>query len=105
MIQPILDRVLVKVIENPDITKGGIIIPSKAKEKPLKAIVIAVGPGRLREDGLRYVMSLQLNDHVVFSKYAGFDVAEDGVTYKMITEQDVLCTYLPEDAVEAPVNI
>jgi len=104
MIIPILDRILVQVIPNKTETKGGIIIPSLAMEKPLRGVIKAVGPGRITTLGELIPNSLKPGDHVIFSKYAGFDVKEEDVMYKMMNEQDVLCTYNPEDNVEGLIT-
>lgn len=104
MIQPILDRILVQVIPNPTETRGGIIIPNLAQEKPLRGIIKASGPGRITTKGELIPNSLKPGDHIIFSKYAGFDVKEDNVMYKMMNEQDVLCTYEPEDDVEGLIT-
>ena len=105
MIQPILDRILVEVLPNPETTRGGIIIPAMAAEKPLRGIVRKSGPGRLTTyNGVHIPNSLQPGDYIVFSKYAGFLIHEDGKEYKMMNENDVLCKYSPDDDIDAPIT-
>ena len=89
-IKPLADRVVVKRIEEEEVKKGGIIIPDTAKEKPQKGKVIAVGPGRLDENGKRIPMEVKEGDVVLFSKYAGTEVKIDDEEYLIMREDDIL---------------
>ncbi|GBD11376.1 10 kDa chaperonin [bacterium HR23] len=88
--QPLGDRVVVRPIEREEVTKSGIVLPETAKEKPQEGEVIAVGPGRLTDDGKRIPMELAVGDRVLFAKYAGTEFKEDGVEYLIIRESDIL---------------
>ena len=89
-IRPLQDRILVKRIEEEQQTKGGIIIPDSAKEKPQEGIVIAVGGGRVAEDGTVRPLDVKKGDKVLFSKYGGTEVNLDGQEHLIIREDDVL---------------
>ncbi|WP_459891535.1 co-chaperone GroES [Desulfothermus okinawensis] len=89
-LKPLHDRVLVKRLEEEEKTKGGIIIPDTAKEKPIKGEIIAVGPGRLTDDGKRIEMSVKVGDKVMFSKYAGTEVKIEGEEYLIMREDDIV---------------
>ena len=89
-VRPLSDRILVKRAESESKTKGGIIIPDTAKEKPVEAIVVAVGPGRVRDDGSRREVSLKQGDRVLFGKYDGTEVKIDGEEHLILREADVL---------------
>ena len=89
-IQPLQDRILVKRFEEKEVKKGGIIIPDTAKEKPQEGEVIAVGPGKLTEDGKRLPMSLKVGDKILFGKYSGSEVRIDDEEYLIMREEDVL---------------
>jgi len=89
-IRPLNDRVLVKRLEEEEVTKGGIIIPDTAKEKPAEGEVVAVGPGRLDDKGKRVPVELKAGDRVLFSKYGGTDVKLDGKDYLIMREDDIL---------------
>ncbi len=88
-LKPLGDRILVKRLEAENKTKGGIIIPDTAKEKPREGKVISVGEGRL-EDGKRVPLSVKVNDRVLFSSYAGTDIKVDGDEFLIMKEEDVL---------------
>ncbi|MCS7206597.1 MAG: co-chaperone GroES [Dehalococcoidia bacterium] len=88
--QPLGDRVVVRPIEREEMTKSGIVLPETAKEKPQEGEVVAVGPGRLTDDGKRIPMELAVGDRVLFAKYAGTEFKEDGVEYLIIRESDIL---------------
>ena len=88
-IKPIGDRVLVKAIEDKEQVKGGIVIPDSAKEKPLEAKVIALGTGKVDEDGKRIEFDVKVGD-VVLSKYGGTEVKYDGKEYKLLSASDIL---------------
>lgn len=87
---PLGDRVVVRPIEREEVTKSGIVLPETAKEKPQEGEVIAVGPGRITDDGKRIPMELAVGDRVLFAKYAGTEFKEDGVEYLIIRESDIL---------------
>jgi chaperonin GroES len=89
-IRPLHDRILVKRIEEETTTKGGIIIPDTAKEKPQEGRVVAVGTGKLLEDGTVRPLDVKAGDKVLFGKYAGSDVNVDGDEHIIIREEDVL---------------
>ena len=89
-IKPLADRVLVRRIEEEEIKKGGIIIPDTAKEKPQKGEVIAVGPGRIDENGKRIPMEVKAGDKILFSKYAGTEVKIEEEEYLIMREDDIL---------------
>lgn len=89
-IRPLQDRVIVKRLEEEQKTKGGIIIPDSAKEKPLEGIVIAVGKGKTADDGKLIKMDVKEGDKVLFSKYGGTDVKIDGQEYLIMKEDDIL---------------
>ncbi len=90
-IRPLADRILVRRIEEKETLRGGIIIPDTAKEKPQEGEVVAVGPGRLAEDGkTRVAMEVKKGDRILIGKYSGTDVKIDGVEYTILREDDVL---------------
>jgi chaperonin GroES len=89
-VKPLADRILVRRIEEQETRKGGIIIPDTAKEKPQEAEIVAVGPGRMNEEGKRIAMEVKKGDRVLIGKYSGTDVKIDGVEYVILREDDVL---------------
>jgi chaperonin GroES len=89
-IRPLQDRILVKRIEEEEKTSGGIIIPDTAKEKPMEGKVVAVGKGKLSEDGKLMPLDLKKGDRILFSKYAGTEVKIEGVEHLIMREDDVL---------------
>jgi chaperonin GroES len=89
-IRPLNDRILVKRTEEETKTKGGIIIPDTAKEKPQRGEVIAVGPGKMGDDGKRIPLDVKAGDKVLFSKYAGTEIKVDGVEQIFMREDDIL---------------
>jgi chaperonin GroES len=89
-ITPLHDRIVVKRIEEPEVRKGGIIIPDTAKEKPQQGEVIAVGKGKWLEDGKRQPLEVQVGQKVLFGKYAGTEVKLDEEEYLILREDDVL---------------
>jgi chaperonin GroES len=84
------DRVLVKRVQSDTKTKGGIIIPDTAQEKPAEGMVVAVGPGAVRDDGSRRELLLKTGDRILFGKYAGTEVVIDGDEHLILRETDVL---------------
>jgi len=89
-IRPLQDRILVKRIDEEEKTSGGIIIPDTAKEKPQEGKVIAVGNGKLADDGKVHPLDVKKGDKVLFSKYGGTEVQVDGVEHLIIREDDIL---------------
>jgi chaperonin GroES len=89
-VKPLNDRVLIKRIEEVQVTKGGIVIPDTAKEKPIEGQVIAVGPGKMSDAGQRMTLQLKEGDRVLFGKYAGTEIKMEGEEYLMMREEDIL---------------
>ena len=89
-IKPLADRIVIKIIEDTEQTSGGIFIPDSAKEKPLKGEVVAVGAGKIGENGEREPMDVQVGDIILYAKYAGTDIKMDGVEYKILSIKDAL---------------
>ncbi len=89
-IRPLQDRILVKRLEEKEVKKGGIIIPDTAKEKPQEGQVIAVGPGRLGDDGKRIPMEVKAGDKILFGKYSGSEVKVADAEHLIMREEDVL---------------
>jgi chaperonin GroES len=89
-IRPLQDRVIVKRLEEEQKTKGGIIIPDTAKEKPIEGKVIAVGNGKVQEDGKVRPLDVKAGDTILFSKYAGTEIKIDGVEHLIMREEDIL---------------
>ena len=89
-VRPLHDRLLVRRIEEKESIRGGIIIPDTAKEKPQEGEVVAIGPGRLTEEGKRIAMEVKKGDHILIGKYTGTDVKLDGTEYIILREDDVL---------------
>jgi chaperonin GroES len=89
-IRPLHDRLIVKRLEEEEKTKGGIIIPDTAKEKPIEGKVIAVGQGRMNKDGKKVPMDVKKGDRILFAKYGGTEVKIDGEEHLMMREDDVL---------------
>jgi chaperonin GroES len=89
-LQPLGDRVVVKAIQREGMTKGGIVLPDTAKDKPQEGIVIAVGPGKLTEDGKRIAMDVAVNDKVIYAKYGGTEFKLDDEELIILRESDIL---------------
>jgi chaperonin GroES len=89
-IKPLADRLLVKQLEPEDKSKGGIILPDTAKEKPKEGKVEAVGPGKVLEDGKIQPLAVKVGDHILFSSYAGTEIKIEGEEYLIMKEEDVL---------------
>ncbi len=89
-LRPLQDRILVKRVEQENTTKGGIIIPDSAKEKPAEGKVVAVGNGKTGDDGKRIAMDIKEGDRILFGKYAGTEVKIEGDEYLIMREDDVL---------------
>ena len=89
-IRPLQDRIIVQRLEEEDTTKGGIIIPDTAKEKPMQGNVLAVGPGARKDDGKRAIMDVSKGDVVLYAKYGGTEVKLNGKKLLILKESDVL---------------
>ena len=89
-IRPLYDRILVKRLEEQEKTAGGLYIPDSAKEKPLEALVVAVGAGKVQEDGSLRKLEVKAGDKILFSKYSGSDIKIDGAEHLILREDDVL---------------
>jgi chaperonin GroES len=89
-LRPLQDRILVQRVEEETTTKGGIIIPDTAKEKPAEGKVIAVGNGKLGDDGKRVALEIKAGDRILFGKYAGTEVKIEGEEFLIMREDDVL---------------
>jgi chaperonin GroES len=89
-VRPLHDRVLVKRVEEKEVIKGGIIIPDTAKEKPMEGEVIAVGPGKVMEDGKRAGMDVKEGDKILFGKYSGTEIKIDDQDYVIMREEEIL---------------
>lgn len=88
-IKPLADRVVIKMLETEEVSKGGIILPGSAQEKPQVAEIVAVGPGGII-DGKDVIMEVEVGDHVLISKYAGTEVKIDDVEYTILRQSDIL---------------
>jgi chaperonin GroES len=89
-LQPLADRVLVKPMEKEEKTKSGIYIPDTAKEKPQEGEIIAVGPGKMTDDGKRIPMDLKVGDRVIYAKYGGTEIKIDDEEMMILRESDIL---------------
>jgi len=89
-VRPLRDRVIVKRLEEEEKTKGGIIIPDTAKEKPIEGKVIAIGDGKIKKDGTKIPMEVKKGNRVLFAKYAGTEIKIDGEEHLMMKEDDIL---------------
>lgn len=90
MIKPLGDRVVIQALEREEKTKSGIVLPDTVKEKPQEGKVIAVGTGKVMENGQRVALDVKAGDKVIFSKYAGTEVKVDGEEYLILSERDIL---------------
>jgi chaperonin GroES len=89
-IRPLHDRVIVQRIQEEEKTKGGIIIPDTAKEKPQEGKVIAVGPGKILENGTKVTLDVKVGDKILFGKYSGSEIKIEGEEFLMMREDDIL---------------
>jgi chaperonin GroES len=89
-IRPLHDRVIVKRIEEEETTKGGIIIPDTAKEKPVEGKVVAVGAGKILETGKKQPLAVKKGDRILFGKYAGTDIKIEGEEHLIMREEDII---------------
>jgi chaperonin GroES len=88
---PLADRVVIIPLKQDEITASGLVIPDTAKEKPQQGEVVAVGPGRLDDDGDRIPLDVSVGDRILYAKYTGTDVKIDGQDYIVLNEKDILC--------------
>ena len=89
-LEPLGDRLVVKPIEREEVTKGGIVLPDTAKEKPQEGEVLAVGPGRLSDDGKRIAMDVKVGDRVIYAKYGGTEIKIEDDELVILRESDIL---------------
>jgi chaperonin GroES len=89
-IKPLEDRILVKPLEAEQTTKSGLVIPDTAKEKPQEGEVLAIGPGRIDDNGNRVPLDVSVGDKVIYSKYGGTEVKYDGEDYLILSARDIL---------------
>ena len=90
MLRPLGDRIVIELVESEEKTASGIVLPDSAKEKPQEGKVVAVGTGRVLENGERVALEVAVGDRIIFSKYAGTEVKYEGVEYLLLRENDVL---------------
>lgn len=89
-IKPLGDRVVIKTLSGESMTKSGIVLPDTAKEKPQEGEVLAVGPGKIMDNGKRVVPEIQVGQRVLFARYAGTEVKKDGEDYLILRESDIM---------------
>ena len=89
-LKPLGDRVVVEPIEQEEVTAGGIVLPETAKEKPQQGMILAAGPGERDDDGKRIAMDVKVGDKVLFAKYAGTELKQDGKKLLILRETDLL---------------
>lgn len=89
-IKPLYDNVLVQRVEAQDTTAGGIVLPDSAKEKPTEGKIVAVGDGRISDDGVRLPLSVSIGDRIIFGSYAGTSIKEQGEEYLILGENEIL---------------
>ena len=90
MLKPLGDRVVIELVESEEKTASGIVLPDSAKEKPQEGKVVAVGTGRILENGERVALEVSVDDRIIFSKYAGTEVKYQGTEYLILRESDIL---------------
>ncbi|TFD93677.1 MULTISPECIES: co-chaperone GroES [Jeotgalibacillus] len=90
MLKPLGDRVVIELVESEEKTSSGIVLPDSAKEKPQEGKVVAVGTGRVLENGERVELEVSVDDRIIFSKYAGTEVKYQGTEYLILRESDIL---------------
>ncbi|ABO65606.1 MULTISPECIES: co-chaperone GroES [Geobacillus] len=90
MLKPLGDRIVIEVVETEEKTASGIVLPDTAKEKPQEGRVVAVGTGRVLDNGQRVAPEVEVGDRIIFSKYAGTEVKYDGKEYLILRESDIL---------------
>ena len=89
-LEPLADRLVVKAILKDEVTKGGLVIPDTAKEKPQEGEVLAVGPGRMTDEGTRIAMDVKVGDIVIYAKYGGTEIKLDGTEVQLLGSDDLL---------------
>ena len=89
-LEPLADRLVVKAIQKEEVTRGGIVLPDTAKEKPQEGEVLAVGPGRVSDDGTRIAMDVKVGDIIIYAKYGGTEVKIDGEELLIMKESDIM---------------
>jgi chaperonin GroES len=89
-VRPLYDRILVKRVEEEKKTAGGLFIPDTAKEKPQQGVIVAVGDGKLQDDGSLRKLEVKAGDKILFAKYSGSDIKMDGVEHLILREDDIL---------------
>ena len=89
-LQPLADRIVIKPIEKEEVTKGGIVLPNTIREKPLEGKVLAVGPGRMTDDGKRIPLDVKVGDVVVYAKYGGTEIKVDDEELMILNESNIL---------------
>jgi chaperonin GroES len=89
-IKPLHDRVIVKRVEEEETTKGGIIIPDSAKEKPAEGLIVAVGSGKISEDGTKQALEVKEGDKVLFGKYSGTEIKINGEEHLIMREDEII---------------
>ncbi|HHY69392.1 MAG TPA: co-chaperone GroES [Bacillota bacterium] len=97
MLKPLSDHVVLKPVEAEEKTKGGIVLPDTAKDRPQEGEVVAVGPGKVLEDGTRLTPEVKVGDRVIYSKYSGTEVKIDGEEYLIVRESDILAIKVNEE--------
>jgi len=90
VIRPLADRVVIKAVSQEEKTKGGIVLPDTAKDKPQEGEVIAVGPGKVLDNGQKLTPEVKAGDRVIFSKYSGTEIKIEGEEYLILRESDIL---------------
>ncbi|MCM3125842.1 MULTISPECIES: co-chaperone GroES [unclassified Mesobacillus] len=90
MIKPLGDRIIIELVESEEKTASGIVLPDTAKEKPQEGKVVAVGTGRVLENGERVALEVEVGNRIIFSKYAGTEVKYQGTEYLILRENDIL---------------
>jgi chaperonin GroES len=88
-LKPLGARVVIKALEREEVTKSGIVLPDTAQEKPQRGTVLAVGPGKTKDDGTRVAVDVKVDDVVIYSKYGGTDVKIEGEDYKILRADDI----------------
>jgi chaperonin GroES len=89
-IQPLADRVIIKPVEREEVTKGGIVLPDTVKERPVEGEVLAVGPGKLTDDGKRVPMDIKVGDVIIYTKYGGTEIKVDDEELIILSESNIL---------------
>lgn len=97
ILKPLSDHVVLKLVEAEEKTKGGIVLPDTAKDRPQEGEVVAVGPGKVLEDGTRLTPEVKVGDRVIYSKYSGTEVKIDGEEYLIVRESDILAIKVNEE--------